>query len=157
THSYMKWLYKYPQAAYPYRQLIDVNAKRSRREFEYELLDTGIFERNAYWDVVVEYAKASPEDILIRITATNRGPESATLHLIPTLWFRNTWASCEGATKPELRQTSNERGLGIVCASHADLGTRCLYIEGGAPMLFTNNETNTERLFGKPNAGRYVK
>ena len=92
SHSYLKWLYKYPQAAYPYTALVDGNHRRSRLDFEYELLDTRIFDEDRYWDVVVEYAKAAPEDVLIRITATNRGPEAATLHVLPTLWFRNTWA-----------------------------------------------------------------
>src|SRR5262245_22446901 len=91
THSYMKWLYKYPQRAYPYSELVDVNAKRSRHEFEYELVDTGVFDDRRYFDVQVEYAKASPEDVLIRITAINRGSDEATLHVLPTLWFRNTW------------------------------------------------------------------
>ena len=94
THSYMKWLYKYPHVAYPYADLIETNRRRSRLELEYELLDTGVFDQDRYWDVVVEYAKAAPEDVLIRITVTNRGPEAATLHVLPTLWFRNTWACC---------------------------------------------------------------
>src|SRR5690606_20758021 len=105
THSYMKYLYKYPQAAYPYETLVSANARRNRHEFEYELLDTGIFDEDRYFDVFVEYAKASPEDILIRITAANRGPAAATLHVLPTLWFRNTWSWYTDAAKPRLAET----------------------------------------------------
>ena len=153
----MKWLYKYPQAAYPYEDLITKNRGRSRLEREYELLDTGIFDQDRYWDVIVEYAKASPEDILIRITATNRGPEAATLHILPTLWFRNTWTWWPNSHKPELHRESGTDGLGIIAASHAELGPRWLYVEGPAPLLFTENETNNERLFGTPNGGPFVK
>jgi hypothetical protein len=157
THSYMKWLYKYPQAAYPYTNLVEVNRCRGRRDFEYELVDTHIFDEDRYWDVVVEYAKAAPEDLLIRITAMNRGPEGATLHLLPTVWFRNTWAWWPGTPKPALKRIPNEPGYGIIAASHAELGERWLYIEGDASLLFTENETNAERLFGKSNAGPFVK
>jgi mannosylglycerate hydrolase MGH1-like protein len=157
THSYMKWLYKYPQAPYPYLDLIDTNRRRSRLEPEYELIDTRIFDEDRYWDTVVEYAKAGPEDILIRITATNRGPEAATLHILPTLWFRNTWAWWPETPKPALHRAPGTERLGIVVASHAQLGLRWLYVEGNAPLLFTENETNNERLFGTPNAGRFVK
>src|SRR5262249_30081935 len=104
THSYMKYLYKYPQAAYPYADLVDTNKARSRREFEYELLDTGVFDQDRYWDVFVEYAKASPEDVLVDITIANRGPEPAELHVLPTLWFRNTWSVGSGEPRPSLRQ-----------------------------------------------------
>jgi hypothetical protein len=157
THSYMQWLYKYPQAAYPYEDLVATNRRRSRLEFEYELLDTGVFNQDRYWDVVVEYAKAAPEDVLIQITVINRGPDAATLHVLPTLWFRNTWAWWPDTPKPGLRQVSAPAGLSIIAASHAELGERWLYVEGNAPVLFTENETNTERPFGTPNASPYVK
>jgi hypothetical protein len=154
THTYMKYLYKYPQAAYPYADLVDTNRSRSRHEFEYELLDTGVFDQDRYFDVFVEYAKASPEDILIEITACNRGPDPATLHLLPTLWFRNTWSWGQApAPRPVLRQS----GPATVTASHPGLGDRFLSCEGAAELLFTENETNTERLFGTPNRTRYVK
>ena len=145
THSYMKYLYKYPQAAYPYADLVETNRRRSRQEFEYELLDTGVFDQDRYFDVFVEYAKASPEDILIEITVCNRGPDPATLHLLPTLWFRNTWSWGQAqAPRPALRQS----GPATVTASHPGLGDRFLSCDGAAALLFTENETNTERLFG---------
>ena len=154
THSYMKYLYKYPQAAYPYADLVETNRSRSRQEFEYELLDTGVFDQDRYFDVFVEYAKASPEDILIEITACNRGPDPATLHLLPTLWFRNTWSWGQAkAPRPALRQS----GPATVTASHPGLGDRFLSCDGAAELLFTENETNTERLFGTPNRTPYVK
>src|SRR5262245_55765037 len=115
THSYMKFLYKYPHAAYPYGPLLETNKKRSRHELEYELLDTGVFESQAYFDVFVEYAKASPDDILVQITACNRGPEAATVHLLPTLWFRNTWSWGGDTVSPELRLASDG---GAVLVSH---------------------------------------
>src|SRR5215469_3923349 len=126
THSYMKYLYKYPQSQYPYRDLVETNARRSREEMEYELLDTGIFDDDRYFDVFVEYAKADPEDILIRISAHNRGPEAAQIHLLPTLWFRNTWSWRGGASKPALRQIG---GCAVV-ASHPKLGEVRLECEG---------------------------
>jgi hypothetical protein len=153
THSYMKYLYKYPQAAYPYRDLIETNQRRSRQEFEYELLDTGVFDQDRYFDVFVEYAKASPEDLLVQITVHNRGPEPATLHVLPTLWFRNTWSWGGAVPRPELRQA----GVGVIAASHPALGRRYLSCDGAAALLFTENETNTERLFGAPNRTPYVK
>src|SRR4029077_5322327 len=140
THSYMKWLYKYPQASYPYQDLVETNRRRNKLEAEYELIDTRVFDEDRYWDTVVEYAKAGPEDILIRITATNRGPEPATLHVLPTLWFRNAWTWCPGTPKPALHRAPNTEGLGVIVASHADLGVRWLYVEGIAPLLFTENE-----------------
>jgi hypothetical protein len=153
THSYMKYLYKYPQAAYPYGDLIETNHRRSRQEFEYELLDTGVFDQDRYFDVFVEYAKASPEDLLIQITVCNRGPEAATLHVLPTLWFRNTWSWGEQVPRPVLRLTAP----GVIAASHPDLGERFLSCDGAATALFTENETNTERLFGTANRTPYVK
>jgi hypothetical protein len=155
THSYMKWLYKYPQRPYPYADLVATSRRRSRRECEYELLDTGLFDNNKYFDVFVEYAKAAPEDILIRVTAINRGSEAARLDVLPTLWFRNTWHSSPGATKPMLREIST--GCRAVAASHPDLGERWLFIEGTPRVLFTENETNNARLFGTPNVSAYVK
>jgi hypothetical protein len=149
----MKYLYKYQQASYPYEKLVKTNGGRSRQEFEYELLDTGVFDQDRYFDVFVEYAKASPEDFLIEITVANRGPEPATLHLLPTLWFRNTWSWGGTAPRPTLRQAAS----GVIGASHPDLGKRFLCCEGAAELLFTENETNTERLFGTPNRTPYVK
>jgi hypothetical protein len=153
THSYMKYLYKYPQQEFPYRDLLETNARRSREELEYELLDTGVFDADRYFDVFVEYAKAEPEDVLIRISAHNRGPETATVHLLPTLWFRNSWSGVQGATKPLLRKSAN----GTVVASHPELGERILYCEGSPVLLFTENETNASRLWGHPNPSQYVK
>ncbi len=163
THSYMKYLYKYPQAAYPYADLVETNGRRSRNEMEYELLDTGVFKDDRYFDVFVEYAKAGPEDILVRITAVNRGPDAAELHLLPTLWFRNDWAtwiaeSNRSPGKPSLRQTGAAAGTSAVAATHSLLGEFVFSCEGDAPLLFTENDTNNERLFpGIPNASPYVK
>jgi hypothetical protein len=158
THSYMKWLYKYPHGAFPYKDLVATSRHRSRHDLEYELLDTGIFDEDRYWDVVTEFAKATPEDILIRITVTNRGPEPATLHVLPTLWFRNTWSwDAEQSQKPNLHEIAGCAEVSIIAATHDALGERWLYIEGGPSLLFTENETNTERLFGKPNHAPYVK
>ena len=157
THSYMKYLYKYPQRAYPYDELVKTNRGRSREEFEYELLDTGVFNDDRYFDVFVEYAKEAPEDVLIRITVCNRGPEAASLHVLPTLWFRNTWSWSEGAPRPMLKQVDGMAGASVVAASHAELGERFLYCEGEPRLLFTENETNNARLFGAPNRTPYVK
>ena len=153
THSYMKYLYKYPQREFPYRDLIETNRGRSREEFEYELLDTGVFDDDRYFDVFVEYAKEGPEDVLIRITVHNRGPEAARLRLLPTLWFRNTWSWGEDDRKPSLR----EAGPGVIQASHHELGEYWLYCDGGPELLFTENESNAQRLWGQPNASPYVK
>jgi hypothetical protein len=157
THSYMKYLYKYPQAAYPYDELVSTNRQRTRNDFEYELLDTGVFNDNRYFDVFVEYAKETPDDILIQITVWNRGPESASLHILPTVWFRNTWSWSEGAAKPSLKQADEIKGVNVVAASDPELGERFLYSEGATELLFTENETNNERIFGKPNSSPYVK
>jgi len=154
THSYMKYLYKYPQAAYPYEDLLKTNRQRNRLEMEYELLDTGVFDDDRYFDVFVEYAKASPEDLLIQITVCNRGPSAAPLHVLPTLWFRNTWSwSRTPPPKPALAQRDDQ----TVTASHPDLGERYLYCDRAVPWLFTENETNTERLFNVPKRSPYVK
>jgi hypothetical protein len=157
THSYMKYLYKYPQAAFPYDQIVQTNRKRSRTEMEYELIDTGVFDQNRYFDVVVEYAKASPEDLLIRITVHNRGPEAADLQVLPTLWFRNEWSWHGAIDQPTLNQTSVSPSRSIVEASHVAIGKRYLYCEGEVPLLFTENETNTQRIFGVPNRMSFVK
>ena len=163
THSYMKYLYKYPQAAFPYADLVETNRRRTRQEMEYELLDTGVFADDRYFDVFVEYAKAGPEDILVRITATNRGPDAAELHLLPTLWFRNDWApwiatSSRAGQKPTLRQIKTPAGTSAVAAAHSLLGEYTLFCEGDVPLLFTENETNNERLFpGQKNESPYVK
>ena len=162
THSYMKYLYKYPQAAYPYADLLEKNRSRSRNEFEYELLDTGVFNDDRYFDVFVEYAKGGAEDILVKITAANRGPEAAELHLLPTLWFRNDWSSWisesnRAAKKPTLKQIKSAAGTSAVAAAHPLLGEFTLSCEGDAPLLFTENETNHELLFGQKNVNPYVK
>ncbi len=157
THSYMKYLYKYPQAAYPYENLIETNKHRNRLDMEYELLDTGVFEQDRYFDVFVEYAKQGPEDILIQISVANRGPEAAALQVLPTLWFRNTWTWWPETAKPSLGALPGPKGAQTIAASHAVLGTRFLYAEGDVPLLFTENDTNQERLFGQPNASPFVK
>jgi len=153
THSYMKYLYKYPQREFPYRDLVETNRGRSREEFEYELLDTGIFDDDRYFDVFVEYAKDGPEDLLVRITVHNRGPETARLSVLPTLWFRNTWSWGIDGRKPVLRQS----GPGTVQASHHELGEYWLSCDGTPELLFTENESNAQRLWNQPNASPYVK
>jgi hypothetical protein len=153
THSYMKYLYKYPQREFPYCDLVETNRARSREEFEYELLDTGIFDDNQYFDVFMEYAKDGPDDILIKITAHNRGLESARLRLLPTLWFRNTWSWEEGTRKPTLRQTAP----GVISASHPELGNYALHCDGAPELLFTENESNASKLWSQPNPSPYVK
>ena len=160
THSYMKYLYKYPQSAFPYDDLVKTNAGRTRDQMEYELLYTGIFDANRYFDVFVEYAKAGVEDVLIRITAANRGPDVAELHLLPTLWFRNDWSSwiSKPGHKPLLRQTQGPDSVSTVAASHPLLGEYSLWCEGDVPLLFTENETNYERIFpGRTSESPYVK
>ena len=161
THAYMKALYKYPQKAFPYAQLVEENRRRNRREPEFELLDTGIFEQNRYFDVWVEYAKQSAEEMLIQITVVNRGPETQTLHVLPTLWFRNTW-SWNGDTKKPVLQARPAAGMNVIEAVHPDLGKRWLsgQAEGSSsptPLLFTENETNHQRIFGTANPSAYVK
>jgi hypothetical protein len=153
THSYMRYLYKYPQRAFPYAALVEENRRRDRAAPEYELLDTGAFDENRYWDIAIEYAKAAVDDVLIRVTASNRGPEAATLHLLPHLWFRNTWSWDRGAPRPRLH--AGPRGIGIE-AEHDTLGMRWLVAEGTPDLLFTDNDTNVERLSGAVNSP-YVK
>ncbi|MEI6883952.1 MAG: glucosidase [Bacteroidota bacterium] len=163
THSYMKYLYKYPQAAYPYEDLVKTNGQRSREEMEYELLDTGVFNEDRYFDVFVEYAKDGPEDILVKITAFNRGPEEAGLHILPTLWFRNDWSSWidesnRASVKPKLEQVKAGAGSSVVSAAHKLLGEFIFSCEGDVPLLFTENETNHERLFlGTKNESPHAK
>ena len=164
THSYMKGLYKYPQAKFPYAELVAENGRRlvqpQRGGFEYELLDTGVFDGDRYFDVFVEYAKAGPDDLLIRITAANRGPEAHTLHLLPTLWFRNTWSWDRSQPKPLLKlaeSAQSQADFSAIEAHHPDVGQRWLYCRGAADLLFAENETNHERLHGVANASLYVK
>jgi len=157
THSYMKYLYKYPHAAFPYNDLVTTSKGRNRGDMEYELLDTGIFDSDRYFDVFVEYAKQSAEDILIQISISNRGPESATVHVLPTLLFRNTWTWWPDTVKPSLKKAGSKKDAAIIAASHDQLGDRYLYCEGNTELLFTENETNNERIFGTPNASPFVK
>jgi hypothetical protein len=152
THSYAKYLYKYPQREFPYRDLVETSRKRTREELEYELLDTGIFDDDRYFDVFLEYAKASPEDILIRVSVHNRGKEAARLHILPTLWFRNTWSWADGGPRPVLREVA-----GTILASHPELGDYTLSCDGAPELLFTENESNAQRLWGQPNPTPYVK
>jgi hypothetical protein len=162
THSYMKYLYKYPQAAFPYEDLVNTNRSRSRDELEYELLDTGIFDHDRYFDVFVEYAKADVEDILIQISICNRGDEAAPIQVLPTLWFRNTWSWAIGGSKPVMQKFEGT-GVSVVQARHTDslfqekLGDYYLYCDRVVPLLFTENETNHERLFAARNASPYTK
>src|SRR5271163_3111445 len=160
THSYMKYLYKYPQAAYPYEDLIKTNRERGRGGPEYELLDTGVFDEDRYFDVLVEYAKGGAEDLGIKISVSNRGPEAAPLHLLPTLWFRNTWTWSEAGSKPGLTGQKGN-GFGVITTRLTDplfqesLGDYRLYCEGDAPLLFTENESNNVKLFGGENSSPY--
>ncbi len=157
THSYMKFLYKYPQQAFPYTQLVETNRQRSKSEWEYELMDTGIFDDNRYFDVFVEYAKATHEDMLIRITAHNRGPDVAELHLLPTIWFRNTWSWTPHASRPTLNRDEDLGDAQVIHLTHEQYGPRWLLCEGTPELLFTENDSNAERLWGLPNASPYVK
>ncbi len=161
THSYMKYLYKYPQSEFPYAKLMEENQRRDKSEPEYELMDTGIFDGDRYFDVFVEYAKADVEDILVLISAINRGPDAAQLHLLPTIWFRNTWSWNGDDEKPVLHNGMVEEPEGLPAAliqiEHAQYGRRMLYCEGAPELLFTENETNNRRLFGTGNNSPYVK
>ncbi|HNP70504.1 MAG TPA: hypothetical protein PLO33_07300 [Kouleothrix sp.] len=161
THSYMKMLYKYPQAEFPYAALAETNRQRGKLDPEFELVDTGAFDGDRYFDVFVEYAKATPQDILVRISATNRGPDAAELHLLPTLWFRNTWAWGEehdGAQlRPRLGRASAEDTAWGILAEHHTLGSYLLAGEGRPALLFTENDTNAERLYRAPNSAPFVK
>jgi len=148
THSYMKYLYKYPQPAFPYEQLVEENRRRSKKDAEYELLDTGVFAEDRYFNVFVEYAKGDVEDIFIRITVTNRGPEAARLRLLPTIWFRNTWSWGSSEVRPDLRGVR-----GGIELNHRAYGKRWLYCDGSPELLFTENETNRRRLFNAAESG----
>jgi len=152
THSYMRYLYKYPQAEFPYARLLEENRRRGKDDPEYELIDTGIFDQDRYFDVVVEYAKASPEDLLIRVSATNRGPDTAPLHLLPTIWFRNTWSWTKEAARPRLSKGTDDRPDTVIHIEHPAYGTRYLYCENKPSVLFTENETNNRKLYNAPGA-----
>ena len=157
SHAYMKTLYKYPQAAFPYEDLVETNAARTKHDPEYELLDTGVFDESRYWDVTVEYAKASPNDILIQITAANRGPDTATLDILPTLWFRNCWAWGWDNPRPTM-QAETPSSYSIIGAHQPEVGAHFLLCDGAPPLLFTENETNAKRLYGaSQNPAPYVK
>ena len=159
THSYMKYLYKYPQAAFPYADLVEENRRRDKRAPEYELIDTRVFDENRYFDVFVEYAKADPEDILVRINVMNRGPETARLDVLPTIWFRNRWSLGYGAPRPTMEGVAagRQNNAALIRIDHEYYGKRTLHCEGSPELLFTENETNTERLFGVANRTPYVK
>src|SRR5271165_5483029 len=157
TSSYLKFLYKYPQAAFPYVQLVDENKKRTRHDPEYELIDTGDFNESRYFDVFVEYAKFACEDIAIRITVWNRGPEPAALHLLPTLWFRNRWDWGDPYDMPQAFRAEGPSETAILGASDYRYGKRWLLFEGSPELLFTENGTNTQRLYETPNRTPYVK
>ena len=153
THSYMRALYKYPQAEFPYQRLIDENARRGKHEREFELENCGAFDGDRYFDVFAEYAKGGPEDVLVRITVANRGPAAATIHVLPTLWFRNTWSWSAAAPRPSIERLSDI----ALAASHPTLGRYLFEIADPAPWLFTENESNLERLWGCANASVFVK
>ncbi|MBM4297735.1 MAG: glucosidase, partial [Deltaproteobacteria bacterium] len=156
THSYMKFLYKYPQQGFPYGRLVEENRRRGKGDLEFELVNTGVFDNDRYFDVFVEYAKAGPEDILIRIDAVNRGPDAAPLHLLPTVWFRNTWSWGLDERRPRLRREDGAE-VAAIKLTHQYYGNRWLYGEGNPEMLFTENETNFQRLFGLANESPFVK
>ncbi|MBI3652881.1 MAG: glucosidase [Acidobacteria bacterium] len=155
THSYMKYLYKYPQAEFPYRQLVEENQHRDRQHFEYELMDTGVFDGDRYFDVFVEYAKATPEDVLIRLTLVNRGAQAAKLEMLPTIWFRNTWSWGGDAEKPSLRRSEDAKNASVVQLCHPYYGHRWLFCQGAPELLFTENNTNPARLERKLRPGYF--
>ncbi|PWT93863.1 MAG: glucosidase [Acidobacteria bacterium] len=157
THSYMKYLYKYPQAEFPYAKLVQENRNRGRNDLEYELIHTGVFDENRYFDVFAEYAKETPEDILIRIQIANRGPQNSTLHLLPTIWFRNRWTPGVEQHKPRLRETQSLKSARTIELDDHYYGKRWLYCEGSPELLFTENETNHRRLYGTENHSQFVK
>ncbi|HVZ21919.1 MAG TPA: hypothetical protein VG871_12685, partial [Vicinamibacterales bacterium] len=157
THSYMRFLYKYPQAAFPYDDLLRENARRTRAMPEYELLDTRVFDEHRYFDVFVEYAKATPDDVLVRITVENRGPEEAALDVLPSIWFRNRWSWSPGVIRPVIEEGAAADGTRVFVLQEERYGRRYLYCEGAPQLLFTENETNTQRIFGAPNRTPYVK
>ncbi|MFT3882164.1 MAG: glucosidase [Gemmatales bacterium] len=153
THSYLKMLYKYPQGEFPYRELLDVNAQRGKLDSEYELIDTGLFDEDRYFDVFIEYAKVTTDDLLMKIIVHNRGPDEAQLHLLPQIWFRNTWSWTIDAPRPRLSVTEKN----VILAQHETFGDYRLYAEGNPTLLFCGNDTNTRRLFGDENAQGYFK
>ena len=153
THSYMKALYKYPQSPFPYSDLVQTNLKRLREETEYELIDTGIFDENRYFDIFIEYAKQDVDDILVRATVINRGPSPATLHLLPTVWFRNTWSWGYGKPRPELSRLDAH----TIAIREESLGQFKLWLEDAPQLLFTENESNTMRLWGYDSGQPYNK
>jgi hypothetical protein len=154
THSYMKYLYKYPQHEFPYGQLVEENRRRGKLASEFELIDTGVFNADRYFDVFVEYAKADIEDILIKISVTNHGPEAASLNLLPTIWFRNTWSwDHNGDGRPGLRRTDRN----VIELNHSELGKRWLHCDDSPELLFTENDTNVQRLFNAANGTHFVK
>src|SRR5438309_1713384 len=157
THSYLKMLYKYPQSEFPYARLVSENGRRTKADPEFELLDSGVFDGDRYFDIFVEYAKATAEDILIRITAWNRGPQSAPLDLLPTVWFRNTWSWRDETQRPKLWRPPGQRGCELICLETSSYGQRWLVGEGKSSLLFTDNETNFKRLFGVENRAQYLK
>jgi hypothetical protein len=158
AHSFMRMIYRYPQLSFPYEQLVAGSSARSKMEGEFELWDTGVLAENRFFDIDIEYAKAAAHDILIRITATNCGPEPAPLHILPTIWFRNTWSWGRDNRKPNLQEcTARESEIDVIEATHHALGTHHLFCEGPNNLLFTENETNVERLWGVPNQTQFVK
>ena len=157
THSYMKYLYKYPQAEFPYQKLLDTNRRRSRLDPEYELMDTGVFADNKYFDVLIEYAKADPDDILVKISIFNRGKDRAAITIVPTLWYRNTWAYGKIKTRPDIKLNDTEKRWNMLECVHEDMGSYYLYGEKSGLVVFTENETNRERLFNQPNVSPFVK
>jgi hypothetical protein len=161
SHSYMKYLYKYPQAEFPYAELAEENRRRDKGQAEFELLDTGVFGEDRYFDVFVEYAKTDVEDILIKVTVANRGPEAANLRVLPTVWFRNTWSWGNRARRPKLHQARSAPNpvieLNLSPVNQTQPNTRWLHCEGSPELLFTENETNARRLFGTENRSPFVK
>jgi hypothetical protein len=157
THSYMRSLYKYPHAAFPYNRLVEENQRRGRHHPEFELLETGVFDGDRYFDVFVEYAKAAPDHVLIQISIVNRGPEAAPVHLLPTIWFRNTWAWGLDARLPRLGKEGDHANAQVIALRHHYYERRWLVCEGRPELLFTENETNHRRLFGVDNLSPYVK
>jgi hypothetical protein len=155
THSYMKFLYKYPQAEFPYRKLLEENQRRDRQHFEYELLDTGVFDEDRYFDVFVEYAKATPEDLLVRISVANRGPEAAKIDLLPTIWFRNTWSWGYNPQRPSMKKIENAKNASVIQMCHKYYGHRWLFCQGAPELLFTENETNPAKVERKVMPGYF--
>jgi hypothetical protein len=158
THSYMRYLYKYPQAEFPYARLVDESRRRGKQDPEFELVDTGVFDEARYFDVFVEYAKVDSEDLVASVTVTNCGPDAAPLHVLPTIWFRNTWSWNGSSIRPRMERAADApNGASAIALEHEDLGPRWLYCAGTPDLLFTENDTNTERLFGYTNGARYFK